>query len=157
MEGQDLKKQSATKRTAMTIKRWRRALASSRQRRSTRKQRAEAFGRRAERIAGWYLRLKGYHILHQRYRTPAGEIDIIARRGKALAFIEVKARLEGRGFVDAVSDKQKKRIEKAAVFYISRLRKHMAGIIRFDILWVRPWRWPEHVTNAWYREGHCTV
>ena len=46
----------------------------------------------AESIAGWLLRLKGYRVLATRYRTPLGEIDIVARRGKVLAFVEVKAR-----------------------------------------------------------------
>ena len=46
----------------------------------------------AEGIAAWLLRLKGYRVLATRYRTPLGEIDIVARRGKVLAFVEVKAR-----------------------------------------------------------------
>ena len=52
------------------------------------RQRAEAAGRRAERIAGWWLRLKGWRILDRRVRTPAGEVDIIARRGALIAFVK---------------------------------------------------------------------
>ena len=56
------------------------------------RQAAEARGRQAERIAAWWLRLKGWRILDRRVRTPVGEIDLIARRGKLVAFVEVKAR-----------------------------------------------------------------
>ena len=59
---------------------------------SERRQGAERLGRRAESIAAWYLRLKGYRILARRYRTPLGEIDLVAKRGQTLAFVEVKAR-----------------------------------------------------------------
>ena len=52
----------------------------------------EQRGRRAENIAAMFLRLKGYTILDRRCRTPFGEIDIIARRGKTIVFVEVKAR-----------------------------------------------------------------
>ncbi len=50
------------------------------------RQSAEAAGRRAERIAGWWLRLKGWRILDR--RVPAGEVDIIARRGALIAFVK---------------------------------------------------------------------
>ena len=53
---------------------------------------AERRGRRAETLAAWYLRLKGYRILARRYRTPVGEIDLIVRRGRLVAFVEVKRR-----------------------------------------------------------------
>ncbi|WP_235527966.1 YraN family protein, partial [Sphingomonas sp. Leaf38] len=53
---------------------------------------AEAAGRRGERLAGWWLRLKGWSILDRRVRTPAGEVDIVARKGTLVAFVEVKTR-----------------------------------------------------------------
>ena len=53
---------------------------------------AEKRGRRAETIACWWLRLHGWRILARRARVPGGEVDIVARRGRTLAFIEVKAR-----------------------------------------------------------------
>lgn len=59
------------------------------------RQRAERRGRRAEKIAAWFLRAKGYAVLARRYKTPVGEIDLVARRGRTLAFVEVKARKEG--------------------------------------------------------------
>jgi putative endonuclease len=59
---------------------------------SRRRRKAERRGKRGEGWATWLLRLKGYRILVRRARTPLGEIDIIARRGRVTAFIEVKAR-----------------------------------------------------------------
>src|SRR6516165_10563890 len=59
-----------------------------------RRQRAERRGRAAEWLCLWHLRLRGWHILARGWRCPAGEIDILARRGKVLAVIEVKSRGE---------------------------------------------------------------
>ncbi|KGM35390.1 YraN family protein, partial [Inquilinus limosus] len=55
------------------------------------RRRAEAFGHRAERAAAWLLRAKGWRILARRLKTPLGEIDIVALRGRTVAFVEVKA------------------------------------------------------------------
>ena len=51
---------------------------------------AEARGRKAERRAAWWLRLHGWRILGERLRVAAGEVDLVARRGRIVAFIEVK-------------------------------------------------------------------
>ena len=59
-----------------------------------RRQRAQRRGRAAEWLCLWHLRLRGWHILARGWRCPAGEIDILARRGKVLAVIEVKSRGE---------------------------------------------------------------
>jgi putative endonuclease len=59
-----------------------------------RRQRAQRRGRLAEWLCLWHLRLRGWHILARGWRCPAGEIDILARRGKVLAVIEVKSRGE---------------------------------------------------------------
>ena len=56
------------------------------------RRRAERGGRRAEALAALWLRLKGWTILARRVRTPVGEVDLIARRGRTIAFVEVKAR-----------------------------------------------------------------
>lgn len=53
------------------------------------RRKAETQGRRGERIAGWWLRLKGWNILDRRVRTPAGEVDLVARKGNLVAFVEV--------------------------------------------------------------------
>ena len=56
------------------------------------RRRNEQHGRNAETVAAWFLRLKGYRILARRVRTHVGEIDLIARHGDTLVFVEVKAR-----------------------------------------------------------------
>jgi len=56
------------------------------------RQQAEARGRGAETMACWYLRLRGWRILARRARVPGGEVDVVARRGRTLVFVEVKAR-----------------------------------------------------------------
>ena len=63
------------------------------------------------------LRLTGWRILARRYATPAGEIDIVARRGTLIAFIEVKHRKERQGALEAISARQRRRIENAATIY----------------------------------------
>ncbi len=54
-----------------------------------RRRQAEQSGRRGERLAAWWLRLKGWTILDRRVRTPAGEVDLIARRGSLVAFVNM--------------------------------------------------------------------
>jgi putative endonuclease len=66
------------------------------------RQRAEARGRRGEAIAAWWLRLHGWRILGERVRNPRGEVDLIARRGRTLAFIEVKARVKDADLATAI-------------------------------------------------------
>lgn len=56
---------------------------------SPKRQSAEASGRRGERLAGWWLRLKGWRILARRVRTPAGEVDLVAKKGNLVAFVKV--------------------------------------------------------------------
>jgi putative endonuclease len=60
--------------------------------RSAVRREAERRGRRAESLAVWLLRLKGYRLLARRYKTSVGEIDLIARRGRTIAFVEVNSR-----------------------------------------------------------------
>ncbi|MEI6559906.1 MAG: YraN family protein [Rhodospirillaceae bacterium] len=110
---------------------------------------AERFGRRAEAWCRLALRLKGYRVLAARQRTPVGEIDIVARRGGVVAIVEVKARRAGADMAEAVSPRQRARLERAAAAYLGR-HAELAGLaVRFDVMLVRPWRWPEHVCDAW--------
>jgi len=106
-------------------------------------------GRRGERAALWWLRLKGYRILAQDYRSPAGEIDVVARRGATLAIIEVKARDSAAAAVEAILPRQRDRIFNAARLFVSRHPRHGDCTIRFDIMLVTPRRWPRHIANAW--------
>ncbi len=116
--------------------------------RKTRKQ-AEARGRRAENIAAWLLRLKGYKILEMRHKTPYGEIDLIARRGNILAIVEVKSRPSLAQAKQALHNADLPRIEEAAYAYQAR-RKHLQDMnIRFDAVFVAKNWHVQHVTDAW--------
>jgi putative endonuclease len=102
----------------------------------------------AEGIAAWLLRLKGYRVLATRYRTPLGEIDIVARRGKVLTFVEVKARPSIEAGLEAIAADGYRRIEAAADLYLARHPQFVAFTLRFDLVVVSPRRWPRHIENA---------
>lgn len=120
-----------------------------------RRQRAHRFGHAAEAACAGMLRLKGYRILAKRLRTSHGEIDLLARRGKVLAIIEVKARIDGDAALESVTPYKRLRLTRAA----SALPLHagqIAGLadlscltLRFDIMVVTPWRMPRHLQDAW--------
>ena len=86
------------------------------------RKRAERRGKRAEVLAALFLRLKFYRILARRVKTPLGEIDIVARRGGTLAFVEVKARARAAGEAEAHAAVNKRRIGRAARWYLSHIR-----------------------------------
>ncbi len=114
------------------------------------KRRAWVFGRLAEEFCAWHLRLRGYRILARRFRAPVGEIDIVARRGRTLAIVEVKARERRDDAAEALSARQRRRIARAAEAFL-RQRPGCAGLeVRFDIMLVAPWRWPLHMSDAWW-------
>jgi putative endonuclease len=106
-------------------------------------------GRRGEWLALWWLRAKGYRILAQDYRSPVGEIDVVARRGRTLAIIEVKCRDTVNAAAEAISARQRRRITAAARLYLGRNPRHADCSIRFDVMLVIPGRWPRHIASAW--------
>jgi putative endonuclease len=112
----------------------------------------EAWGRLAEALAAWSLRLRGYRIVARRYRTPFGEIDLIARRGQLLAFVEVKARAEIEQAVVALGPRQRERTARAAELFLACHPAHAPCTLRFDLVTVRPWRLPRHMVDAWRRD-----
>ncbi len=114
-----------------------------------RRRRAYRSGRRAETMAVWYLRLLGYRILARDYRTPVGEIDIVARRGSALAVIEVKARGTLWAAGEAITPRQRRRISRAAALFISHYPALARLFVRYDVVLMRPWRPPVHIKDAW--------
>ena len=123
------------------------------------RRRAEGWGRRAEGICALALRAKGYRILARRFRCPAGEIDIVARRGGTLAIVEVKARASTDQAIEALTARQRERLERAALGFLASGAMAVAGIVpqsdfsfRFDLMVVTPWRWPRHLPNAWRPE-----
>jgi putative endonuclease len=93
---------------------------------------AEKRGRQAERICAWWLRLKGRKILARRVRTPLGEIDLIARRGAMIAFVEVKARVA------------------AAAEILWPTYMQPVDDMRIDVMLLAPGRAPRHLTNVWH-------
>jgi putative endonuclease len=105
----------------------------------------------AETLCRWALRLKGYRILSSRYKSPLGEIDIIALRGNAVAMIEVKARSE-REAVEAILPRQRQRLQRAALDFLARHPQFNTHNLRFDMMLVAPRRWPVHIQNAWRPE-----
>ncbi len=110
---------------------------------------AEARGRRAEMLAGLWLRLKGYQILARRVRLPVGEVDLIARRGKTIAFIEVKARKTQSSGETAVPQSAWKRINRAASSWMAG-KHNLTGLDwRFDLVIILPHRLPIHFRDHW--------
>jgi len=107
---------------------------------------AERGGRRAERLAAWWLRLKGWRILAMRARTPVGEIDLIARRGRVLAFVEVKARATEAETALALDDYRLRRVVRAAEALLPHYMRK-GDIVRIDAMFVTPWRLPYHMIN----------
>lgn len=106
-------------------------------------------GARAERVAALVLRLKGFAILARGHRAPQGEIDIVARRGRLLVFVEVKARSDRDLAAHALRARQRARIARAASGFLAS-RPELAGLeARFDAMVFGAWPWPRHVVDAW--------
>lgn len=114
---------------------------------------AERRGRRAETLATWVLRLKGYRILARRYRTPVGEIDLIARRGGLIAFVEVKQRDTLAEAAEALTATGRRRIARAASLWLSVHPAAAALDLRFDVIMCVPGRLPRHIRQAFDADG----
>lgn len=112
-----------------------------------RRRRALVRGRRAERLAAWLLRLKGYRILARNLALPQGEIDLLVRRGDILAVVEVKQRPDLATALEAVSPSQRARLQRAALALLARRPELGRCQLRFDIVAVTPW--PRHFADAW--------
>ena len=110
---------------------------------------AERRGRQAERIAGWWLRLKGWQIVGRRLRTPAGEVDLVARRGSMLAFVEVKARATGADLDLAIDERRLSRVAAAAEMLFHDLAEP-GDDMRIDVILLAPGRPPRHLANVWH-------
>jgi putative endonuclease len=112
-----------------------------------RRQQAERKGRYAEKIAAWLLRLKGYHIVGMRIKTPVGEVDLIAVRANTLVFVEVKARSSLALAQAALTTAALRRVQRAASYYLSGHSKKTITTIRFDAILVAPKAFPRHLTH----------
>lgn len=120
-------------------------------RRRAERRRAERHGKRAEFIAAWWLRAKGYRILDRRYKSPVGEIDLIACRGRRIAFVEVKARRSRGQALESLSAHQRRRIIHAADVWLAgevlAERLPDAYDVSFDMVLVVPGRFPYHLSG----------
>jgi putative endonuclease len=111
---------------------------------------AFSFGLTSETRAAWLLRCKGYRVLARRAKHPVGEIDLIAKRGKFLAFVEVKARRSVGEAIHAISPNQRRRIERAAEAFVAHRPDLAACDWRFDVVILEGrWGWPRHIADAW--------
>jgi putative endonuclease len=109
---------------------------------------AERRGRWAETLAAMYLRLNGWRILARRARVPGGEVDIVARRGRTLAFIEVKARATEQAAAFALDRNRLRRVAVAAERLSPRYMRD-GDDVRIDALFVVPGKLPRHLANVW--------
>jgi putative endonuclease len=110
--------------------------------------RAERQGRRGETLAAWWLRLHGWRIVARRQRVTAGEVDLIARRGGTLAFIEVKWRARAADLDTAIDAWRLRRVAAAASMIAPRLARANENL-RIDVMLLAPWHRPRHLTNVW--------
>jgi putative endonuclease len=106
-------------------------------------------GHSGERLAILRLMLSGYRVLDRRYKTKVGEIDLIARRGNVVAFVEVKHRGDLATGLEAVTPKSRIRIRRAAELYLRRNPALAERALRFDVMVITPWAWPRHIVDAW--------
>jgi len=112
------------------------------------RQAAFRLGLSAESRAAALLLAKGYRVVARRYRTHVGEVDIVARRGNVLVFVEVKARERLDDAAEAVTERQQRRIIAAAEAWLAANPNDVSQNIRFDAILVAPRRWPRHIQAA---------
>ncbi len=112
------------------------------------RQLAEKSGREGERRAAFWLRAKGWRILASRVKTPRGEIDLIARRGGVIAFVEVKWRRTSADLDLAIDERRLARVA-AAVECVAHEYATEGEDIRVDVILLAPGTLPRHIANAW--------
>ena len=112
------------------------------------RRRAYEAGRGGERLAVLALRLKGWRILARRFTVKGGEIDVVARRGALIAFVEVKRRATLDEAMNSIDAGKRRRIGRAARVFIARHARQPGLSFRADALYLAPRRWPRHVPAA---------
>src|SRR6476661_9586806 len=119
-------------------------------RHAPRPERQAAFhlGISAESRAAAFLIAKGFRILARRWKSPVGEIDIVARRRRLLVFVEVKARDNLEDAAWSVTPRQRARIAAAAEAWLARYPDARIEDMRFDAVLVAPGRIPRHIAAA---------
>jgi putative endonuclease len=114
---------------------------------------AEGAGRRGEFWAALFLRLQLYRIIGTRVKTPVGEIDLIARRGAATVFVEVKSRSFSHQEEEALMAVNRRRIVRASMFWLTRHPELAGTNLRFDVIFLAPFAWPRHIVGAFDATG----
>ena len=114
---------------------------------------ARLSGRRGEVVAALWLMAKGYRILGFRLRTPHGEIDLVVRRGRVLAAVEVKARTSLEAALEAVGPNQRERLRRAVRALAARRRGLENAQVRLDLMALAPGRFPRHIPDAWSQDA----
>ena len=109
---------------------------------------AQLSGRRAEALAALFLRCKLYSVIDSRFRTPVGEIDLVAERFGTIVFVEVKARTRASNEVEALGAVNQARIARAAHYWLAKHPLRARSSFRFDVIFLAPGQWPRHLKNA---------
>ena len=113
------------------------------------RQRSYRLGIAAELLAALVLTARGYRVLALRYKTPVGEIDLIVRRGRTVAFVEVKARAGLAQALSAAGPRTQSRVARAAQYFLAQKPGFADCELRFDLFAVAsPFCW-RHLDNAW--------
>ncbi|MDJ1159505.1 YraN family protein [Chelatococcus sp. SYSU_G07232] len=111
----------------------------------SRHSRSHTRGLAAETIAAAFLLIKGYRILARRYAAHGGEIDLVVRRGRTIAFVEVKARADLDAARTAITARKERRLARAARHWLARHPWATSHVLRCDAVFLAPWRWPVHL------------
>lgn len=109
---------------------------------------AEVRGHWGESAAAWWLRLHGWQIIGKRVRVKVGEVDLIARRHRTVAFVEVKTRATALELDTAIDTYRLRRVAAAANALAPRYAPKGEDV-RIDVILIAPWRLPRHIANAW--------
>jgi putative endonuclease len=102
----------------------------------------------AEFKAKSFLRYNGFTILTERFKTSVGEIDLIAKKGNLVIFVEVKLRKTTEAAAEAIHTRNQLRVRNAAELYLQRYPEYNQCDMRFDALVMKPGSWPDHITDA---------
>ncbi len=117
-------------------------------RRGRNRRRSDGDGRRAESFAAWWFRFHGWQVLGRRVQTPRGEFDLVIRRWRTVAFVEVKyrrSRVELNRALDLWTIRRSAEAAEAVAHRFAGPR----DTVRIDALLLSPWRWPRHMVNVW--------
>lgn len=109
---------------------------------------AERRGRRGETLAAWWLRLQGWRVLARRQKIGAGEVDLVVRRGRMVAFVEVKWRADAAGLDTAIDAYRLRRVARAAEALAPKFVRP-GDDMRIDVVLIAPGQWPRRIDNAW--------